>query len=67
MGKKKDKEKVKAKDVVRPGRKDLESEIVTLRQQNASLKARLDTIAEIAGANPDGSGDVNFQLDKQKS
>ena len=52
MGKKKDKEKEKArrKEEDRPGRKDLASEVTRLQAENEALRARLERIAEIAGA-----------------
>jgi hypothetical protein len=63
VGKKKDKEKTKDPD--RPGRKDLEREVETLRAQIEALRARLDRIAEIANAGSEDGDSVNFKIEKQ--
>jgi hypothetical protein len=61
----KDKSKNKSKDPDRPGRKDLEREVESLRAQIEALRARLDRIAEIASAHPEDGDSVNFQIDRK--
>jgi uncharacterized protein YoaH (UPF0181 family) len=67
MGKKKDKQKEKArleKQERKVSRQDLEQEILRLRSQTEQLQARLERIAEIAASGVDAGEADGFEPEK---